>query len=814
MLLWLEETVSDLRHGLRGLRRNPHFGAVGVLAAALGIGASAAVFSAVDRVLFRPLPYDDEARLVSVGIMAPLDTNEFLLTEGYLDLRRDPGPLAAVSSFQAGAIACDLTDDRPSRLACLRVEANFLDLLGIRPAVGRSFSPEEDRPNGPRVAMISDGLWRSRYAADPRVPGRTLMLDGAPAVIVGVLPANFLMPTLAHADVLLPLALNSSRESSGRALRAFGKLKPGMTVEGARAALAPYLARVLESVPPRFRKEVTLRVRPVRDRQLGDVRLASLTLLGAVLAVLLIACANLANLLLARGAGRDREMAVRAALGASRARLVRQALAESTLLGLAGGAAGCALAFAMLRIFRALGPGSLPRLEEATLDLRVLGFTVGAALASGIAAGLPAAWRPTGIDGLRGARSTASGRGWMRGGLVAAQIAVSLTLLAGAGLLLRSLWNLQSVPLGLDGGHVVTASFSLGRQRYVEAERQLAFFADLETRLESLPGAQAVAISDSLPPTGGTRARPFSTIEVEGRPPAPEGTGGMVAWRYITPGYFDALGIPIRRGRRFAAEDRAAGAYSMIVSETLARRWFAAENPIGRRVLRGPGGEWFTVVGVAADVHNRGPADQPGPEFYLVRKPTADLTWQNQEPPMGWRSAFALVRTPVDPGLAAAELRRIAAGIDPTLPIEISTMRARLDTVTERPRFYATLLGSFAAIGVLLAATGLFGTMSFLVTQRRREIGIRMALGASAGSVLRHVLAFAARWAVVGVALGVPGAIVVARWLRGLLFHVSPADPGALTVSALLLAAVVMTAAIGPAWRAARVDPADTLRED
>jgi predicted permease len=812
MLSWIQGILGDLRYGVRGLRRNPQFGIAGVLATALGIGASAAVFSAVDRVLFRLLPYDDEARLISVGIMAPLDTNEFLLAGNYLDLRRDPGPLAALSAFQAGAIACDLNESHPLRLACLRVESNFLDLLGVRPAAGRSFTREEDLPNGPRVAMISHALWKSRFGGDPRVAGRSLVLDGAPATVVGVLPANFLMPTLTHADVLVPLALDASREGAGRALRAFGRLGPGVTVEAARAGLAPYFARTLESVPPRFRKEVTLRIRPVRDRQLGDARLPSLTLFGAVMAVLLIACANLANLLLARGTGRRREMAVRAALGASRARLVRQALAESTILGLIGGAAGCALAFVLLGTFRALGPDTLPRLEEASIDLRVLAFAVAAAIVSGIAAGLPSAWRPAG--GLGGGRSTSPARGWLRGGLVAAQIAISLTLLAGAGLLLRSLWNLERVPLGLDGGHVVTASFSLGRQRYGEADRQLAFFTDLEHRLEALPGVEAAAIADSLPPTGGTRARPFSTIAVEGQQPAPAGTGGMVAWRYITPGYFTALGISIRRGRGFTPEDRAAGVYSLVVSETLARRWFGTEDPIGRRVLRDPGGSWFTVVGVAADVSNRGPADQAGPEYYVVRKPAADLTWQNQEPPMGWRKAFAIVRTSLDPGLAASELRRVAAEIDPSLPIEVTTMRARLRGVTERPRFYATLLGAFAAVGVLLAAIGLFGTMSFLVAQRSREIGVRMALGATAGGVLRHVLGFAARWAATGVVLGVPGAVIVARWLRGLLFRVAPQDPAAFIAAAVLLAAVAFLAAAGPAWRAARVDPASTLRED
>ena len=810
----LETTLLDVRHSLRAMSRNPAFTLTGVLAAALGIGASAAVFSAVDRILFRPLPYRDEARLASVGVMAPLDTNEFLFASGYFDLRRTPGPFAAVTAFQAGNIACDLTEHSPLRLRCLRLESNFLETLGMAPAAGRMFSRDEDRPNGPRVAMISYSLWQSRFAADPHVAGRTLLLDGAPVEITGVLPADFLMPTLTPVDVVLPLALDESREREGRALRVFARLNSGVTPQQARQALAPYFARVLETVPPQFRKEVSLRVRLVRDRQVGDARTASLALLGAVLAVMLIACANIANLLLARATGREREMAVRAALGASRARLARQVLTESLVLGLFGGAAGCGLAFAILGGFQAMGQDSLPRLNEASIDWRVLLFAVAAAMASGLAAGLAPACRPAGAGGPGGTRSTPPVRGWLRGTLVTAQIAVSMVLLAGAGLLLRSLWNLKRVPLGLESDRVLTASFVLGRQGYQDGARQLAFFDQLEQLLRALPGVEAAAISDSLPPSGGTRGRPLSTIEIEGHPRLPEGTGGMVSWRYVTPGYFSALGIPIRRGRGFTDEDRAAATYSIVLSETLAHQIFPNQNPLGQHILRGPKGEWFTVIGVAADVHGRGPANRADPEYYVVRKSVPDLTWANQEPPTGWRGAYLAVRTAIDPRFAAAEVRKLMASMDATLPVEVGTMRARVEGVTERPRFYATLLGVFAGVGVLLAAIGLFGVMSFLVAQRRREIGVRMALGATPESVVQHMLGFAARWTASGLMLGAFGAVAATRWLRSLLFQVEPGDPRAIAGAVVLLALVAMASAALPAWRAAGVDPATTLREE
>ena len=520
---------QDIRYALRALGRNPGLTAGAILAYALGVGSATAVFSVVDRILFRPLPYREGERLVSVGIMAPLDSNEFIFTQNYLALRRDAPPFSAVTAFQAGASACDLTESGAMRLRCLRVDADFLDVLGITPALGRAITDEENRPGQPPVALISHALWRSRYGSDPALPGKTMNLDGAPTRIVGVLPANFEVPTLTEADVLLALQPNEARERPGRTLRAFARLKPGISSDQAAAQVQPYFDRLLETVPLRFRKEVKLRVRGVRDRQTAAVRPASLALLGSVLAVLLIACANIANLLLARAAAREREMAVRAALGASRFRLAQLAVFESLLLAAGGGVLGIALAHGLLLLAVSIAPDALPRLAGASLDMRVLLFALAVTTAAGLLTGLAPAWQTPALLGF--SRGMAQSTAGLRAALVAAQIAASMILLTGAGLLLRSLWNLENVKLGLEPDRVVTAKFTLGSQRYRRPADQVAFFNELERRLAAIPGVEAAAVTDSLPPAGGTRGRPFSTIEVEGRPALPEGTGGMVSWR-------------------------------------------------------------------------------------------------------------------------------------------------------------------------------------------------------------------------------------------------------------------------------------------
>ncbi len=811
---WFDATVQDLRHAFRGLLRNPGFALTVIVTAALGIGATTAVFSVVDHILFRPLPYRNEKRVVSLGLMAPLDTNEFMFASELIDLKRDPGPFERVTAFQAGAFACDLTEDNPARLGCLRAAADFLATLGVQPAIGRWFSRQEDQPNGPHVAVISHAFWVARFARNPGALGRSISIDGVPTQILGVLPADFVMPTLAQGDVFLPLALDAAHEHIGRAFRAFGLLKPGISITQAYARLEPHIARTMQTdVPPQFRREVTFRMRPVRDRQVGDVRLASLALLGAVIALLLLACANIANMLLARAAARDREFAVRSALGASWQRLARHSLTESLLIALAGGVAGCAIAAGLVRALASLAPAGLPYLDQSSLDLRVLLFALGGSVLTGLACGTAPALRRPGMNLIGGWRSTSGASSGLRSALVSVQVAVSLVLLSSAGLLLGTLWNLESAPLGLRREHVVTASFVLGRQQYGGDARQIAFFNQLETRLAELPGVEASAVSDSVPPSGGTRGRPLSSIDVEGRPPRPEGTGGMVAWRYVTPGYFRALGIPILSGRSFIDADRAADTFSIVLSASLARRLFPHGDGVGKRVLRGPAGEWFTVVGVADDVHNNGIAAAPDPEYYVVRKPVADFTFHNQEPPTGWRAAAVIVRTSVDPRMTAAALRSAITSIDPALPVQIETMDTRLGELTVRPRFNAILLSAFAAVGVLLAATGLFGVMAFLVTQRRQEIGVRVALGATAGGIAALTLAWAARRVIPGIVLGVAGALAAARLVRSLLYDVQPADWRVLAAAVLMLALVSLVAAAGPARRAAGVDPAEVLRE-
>jgi predicted permease len=543
-----------------------------------------------------------------------------------------------------------------------------------------------------------------------------------------------------------------------------------------------------------------------------DARLASWVLLFAVVAVLLIACANIANLLLARSTSRRTEMAVRAALGAGRGRLIRQTLTETMLLGLLGGAAGCALAWAMLRLFIGIAPSGIPHLEQAALDGRVLLFALAGSLSSGLVFGLtPAIQTPT-AESLAGWRATGARRMLLRESLVAAQIAVSVVLLAGAGMLLRSLWKLQNVSLGLSAEQVVTADFILGKQRYSEDVRQLQFFDDIESRLRAIPGVTSFAISDSLPPYGGVRARPFVAIQVEGQPPFQEGTGGMVVWRYVTPGYFNTLGLRIARGRGFEDRDRAAGESTIVLSDSLARKLFPDGAALGQRL--NIDGHGSTVIGIAADVRNNGPAGETSPEYYMLRKPTLDATFRNQMPPSGWRQAKVAIRTPVNPNAMADWIKKEIAAIDPALPVTVSTMQQRVSRLNDRPRFNAVLLALFAGMGLVLAAIGLYGVMSFLVGQRTQEIGVRMALGATPRAITKLVLSHAAVWTLGGALPGLIGSLFAVRAVRSLLFEVPEHDPWTFAVVLPGLLLVALAAAWIPSLRAARVDPMTALRHE
>jgi predicted permease len=687
------------------------------------------------------------------------------------------------------------------------VEHTFLPTLGVQPILGRNFTNDEDRPNSPRVALLSYSLWQTRFAGDPSVLRKTISLDGGAVQIVGVLPASFEMPTLGPADILLPLALDEEqqhRSAPGRVLRTFARMKSGVGVPQAIAGLQPFLEQALQGAPPQFRKEIRLSVRSLRDRQVADARLASWLLLGSVLSFCLVACTNVANLLLARAASRQRELAVRAALGAARGRLVRQLLTESFLLGLLGGSVGCGIAQILLRFFVSIAPEGIPHLEHARVDLRVVAFTFGVALVSAVLFGIAPTLQYPAPALLIGKEVRATARNFLRQTLVSAQIALSLILLAGAGLLLRSLWNLENTHIGMQTENVLAENVSLGQYRYPKAEQQLAFFTELEARLKRLPGVKSVAVSDSLPPSAPARSTIFAAIEVAGRPLLSEGTGGTVGWRAVTPDYFSGLEITITQGRGFQEQDRLPTENAIVVNERLARALFPDANPIGQQVrlfrMQAP---WRKVVGVAADVKNNGLAADADPEFYLP--------WKN-DPVESFSAAHLIVRTQMNPKAVAGWMRAETSGLDSALPVTIEAMGQRVSKLADRPRFNAILMSLFAAMGVLLAAIGMYGVVGFIVAQQTREIGVRMALGAMPSGILKMVLARVARWTIAGATLGLLGAWLCSRLLESLLFEVRAHDPLLLGLALLILLAVAFLAAWLPARRAMRVDPVVALR--
>jgi putative ABC transport system permease protein len=766
MRQWITAAAQDFRFAARSFLRSPVFTVAAILTIALGIGASAAVFSVVDRILFRSLPYPDANRLVSVGMLSPsADQNEFLTAPAYLRLRDRQTPFAGMAAF-GFTNSCDLNEANPLRLRCAMVDADFLPIFGIRPAAGRLFTRAEDVANAPGVALLSFGFWTRRFAEDPAAIGTSIRVDGQPVTIVGVLPRDFELFNLSPVDLVRPAAVAINQES--RVVRAFARLKPGFTVEQASAALAPLFEEERARVPLLYRPGLSLVVRGLRERQIWPVRTASWTLLGAVAMVLFMACVNVANLTLARSAGRRREFAIRKALGAGRGRLLRQALTESLLLSSLGAAAGCLLAAALLRVFTRIAPDGILRLDQASLDTRVLGFAAAAAIGAGILFGFAPA-----MERLRQA-------------LIAVQIAASMVLLTGAGLLIQTLWSMERVPLGFETRNAVAAHFTL-RAGYSEAHLR-GFYAALETRLRQYP---AGAIAASIPPYGGVMGTPFSELIVDGRPHLPAGSGGNVAWRAVTPGYFEALGIPLLRGHTFDGRDG-----SMVLSESLASRLFGNEDPIGRRVSSS------VVVGVVRDVRNNGVLEPAMPEYYRLLGTAVNP-----------RSASVVVRSPLPLRDVAARIRADLAALDPTLPVRIETLDERVAGMVVRPRFNAAMLGGFAAAGLLVAAIGIYGVVAFLVAQRTRDIGIRMALGATPAGVARHFLAYAARWTAAGIALGTAGSLLATRLAASLLFGVTRTDASSLAVAAGTLTSAALTAAWLPSRRAARVDPALTLRQ-
>jgi predicted permease len=638
-----------------------------------------------------------------------------------------------------------------------------------------------------------------------------LSLDGQPTRVIGILPRNFEWPTLARVDVILPEALSAAERTNPMAgvVRAYARLNPGVTMAETRAELEPTLESWRRASPLMFQKEMRLGLISVREDQVGSIRLALLVLFGASFALLLLAAANVANLLLARGAAREHELAVRTALGASRGNLIRLQFTESALLGLFGGVVGAGIAFALLRLFVALAPAGIPRIAQVGLDTSVLVFVLGASLLSGLICGLAPAFTAPPVRALLAGPTLGPRRARLGTVLVAGQVAVSFVLVVGAGLFLDTLRNIDAVPLGMSTNHIVTAEITLGQGYSTPNE----FVDSLETRLRNLPGVTAVAVSDSLPPTGGERAHPLFDIRAEGRPALPRGTGGLVGWCIVTPGYFQMLGIPILAGRGFEASDQDPSADVIVVNKKLASRLFAGDTAVGQHVqLSVPSGPWYTVVGVVGDVkylNESGRIARTDPEYYVARK---RLAAPGAAPEGVDRHTFFLVSSPLKPTAVERLVRGEVAGLDPTLPAEISTLAARVNLVRVEPRFNAALISLFAAIGFLLAAIGLYGVLSFLVSSRRREIGVRMALGAPPRSILSMVLWHGLRLTLIGLAAGAALALAVARFLHGLLYGVSPENPPIAGLATLLLLLAGFAACYLPARRAMRVDPMVALR--
>jgi putative ABC transport system permease protein len=802
----------DLRFAARTLRKSPAFTVVALATLALGIGATTSVFSVVDAVLLRPLPYGRPDRLVAVYQTLPSRgvSSNGASYPNYADWESQ-----ARSFERLGAIRMhDFTltgRGEPALVVAGTVTANVFALLESTPLLGRTFVDSDDAPGAPPVAILTEKLWRERFGADPAALGQTIRLDERLFTVVGVMPSVFKTPpSVPLAELWTPLSQDPVFEDlrqkrGGHYLTIVGRLKDGVTAAGAQAELAT-IAGGLARRYPKENEGWGVRIAPLAESFVGGVRTALAVLLGAVGLVFLIACANVANLLLARASARSREVAIRTALGAGRATLVRQFLTECLLLGLVGGGLGVAVAVAATGALRRGLPSDLPRVGEIAVDLPVLGFSLAASLAAVLLFGLAPSLHASrsGLSSALREGSPASGesggRKRLRHGLVAAETALSFVLLVGAGLLARSFARLQDVPLGFDPSHVLTAGMSLPRTQYSKPEQWRGFYSALVERLRSEPGVESVAASLPLPLYGGGLNFAF---KIDGRS---ETTGADLTANYTaaTPAYFRVLGIPLRRGRVPDDRDSADAPPVCVVSETFARQYFPGEDPIGRRLsfgFRDPVSR--EIVGIVADVRRDGLGSESRPEMYV---PFA------QEP---WWAAYAVVRTKGDPGRLSAALRNAVGSLDPSLPVEsIEPMTNMVSESVAQPRFRTTLLAMFGAAALALAAIGIYGVISYNVGRRTREVGIRMALGARRGDVFRLVVAEGLALVGVGLAAGLAGALMLTRYLESLLFRVGRLDLATYVGVAATLVAAGALACWLPARRAMRVDPMTALRSE
>jgi predicted permease len=810
---WLDAMWQDLRFGVRTLFRNPGFAAVAVLTLALGTGATSSIFSFVYAVVLKPLPYPEPDRLVSV-VEHRNGVNMALSIPDYLDWR------AAATSFEQLAASTSITAnltgrDDPERVTAERVSANYFEALGVPPALGRGFRWTDEPHGAPRVAVLGDGLWRRRFAADPRLVGQTIAINGEPHLVIGIMPPHVSLRSTGGAQLWLPLRPTPQELQlpGARFLGLTGRLRRGVTANEAQAELAE-IARRLEKVRPQSNTNVTARVRSFHETVVSQVRDAAFILLAAVSVVLLIACANVANLLLARATRRQAEMSVRAALGASRFRIARQLLMESAVIGLAGAIAGLVFAYLMAGILRNALPAGIPRLDQTRVDVVVLGFTLAVSLVASLLFGVAPALRASRPDLQQSLRDESRSSGGLRRRrlssiIVATEIALALVLLGAAGLLLRSFVHLQHVELGFDPANLVTARMNLPEARYARAPAVAAFYQDLAASLSHQPGVTAAAVASNIPLTGsGINI----AMTIEGRPtPARVEDMPTVFSRFVSADYFRTLGVRVVHGRDFSGADRASTPAVAILNGTAAERYWPGQNAIGQRVrLDDDRGAAVEIVGVVTDVKHFGLARPSEPEVFMPLPQATPLHWQWLQ-----RSMTAIARGSGDPAITADAIRQAVRTLDDQLPVyNVRSMeQLRADSIGDQ-RAGLALVGIFATVALVLSSVGVYGVMAVMVAGRSREIGIRLALGARARDVRWMILRDGAALTATGVGIGMFAAFGLMRMIDAMLFETPATDPLTLSAVAMVIATAAILACWVPARRSTRVDPVTALRAE
>jgi len=808
--------LQDLRYALRQLRRNPGFTLVGVITLALGIGANTAVFSVIDAVMLRPLPYYQPERLIEASSVNSHNPGPGAICyPDFFDWRAQNHTLKHLVSYHDGSFT--LTGlERPVQVDAEVVSWDLLPALGIRPELGRGFAPDEEKA-GTRVVLISHALWTTQFGADPAIVGRGVRLSGGLYTVVGVMPSTFRFPvTERRTSIWTTLAVDddptdphpATSNRGSHFLSVFGRLKPGATVAQADQELRSIAASLAKQYPNTNTRHDSARVRTEIAALIGDGRTALLVVLGAVALVLLIACGNIANLLLARMRERQREIAVRSALGAGRKRIVRQLLAESLVLSVLGGIVGCGLAFVCTPAVLSLIGDSVPRAADAGVDLRVLSFAVLVSFAAGLAFGIiPAitASRTDLVSTLKeGGRSDVMGRDWLRSSLIVGQVALGLVLTAGAGLLITSFLHLLHTGEGFNPDHLTTLFFETPDARYQTGDARPHFYRDYFDQLRALPGVQSAGGVMILPMTNDGATLTFEDLEH----PLPEGQLSSADLTPVTPEYFRTMQIPMLAGRDFSGRDDMKSLEVMIVNQAFAQRFFPGEEVLGKKLKPGagngsPGGPpWREIVGVVGDIRLGATQREMRPAMYL---PADQLNT--------WCCLYSVVRTSLDPHSLQASVQRIVSAMDQDIPVtQVRTMNELMSSELSQPRFATVLLSTFAGLAIVLTIVGLYGVMTYAVTRRTREIGVRMALGAERGAVLTMVLREAAILLGTGIAIGIAAALVFGSVLQDMLYGTGARNPAVLMLVCVAVGVAGLAAAYIPAFRAAKVDPMVALR--